>query len=235
MSQWNSTVEQQAKDTRLRDHLNHLVGIGPKGLTQLESRYWQRDLRGGELTLYGTLRKRVDGQFALEPLPRRRLSNEYVDRFLDDCLELLGVDDDLAGYYYPEFNQRARVHGGACGIESVRRLHHYPQQLLDAMADFRKNNIVTNIGQSGCESCGDPATQNLITELKTDGTPVLGYVGFSAQKNPKSPYLLYDSFDTEALSIQDLGYLIVSILEKHDVPYNWGGSGSKAINTYPTV
>jgi hypothetical protein len=232
---WTPKVEQQAKDVLLRDHLNALVGLGSKGLTQLESRYWHTNLRDGDLTLYGTLRQRADGQVTLESLPRRHLSNEYIDRFLDDCLELLGVNDDLAGYYYPKFNQHARVHGGACGIESVRPAHHYPEQLVDAMADLRKNSIVTNIGQSGCSSCGSAAASNLADELRNEGIPVLGYVGFSAQDNPDSPYLAYDSFDTETYSAQDIGYLIVSILEKHDIPYQWNGSDSKTINAYPTA
>lgn len=220
---WTPNVEQQAKDILLRDYLNDLLGIGSKGLTQLESRYGDTDILSGELTLYGTLRKRVDGQFALEPLARRHLPNEYVDRFLDDCLELLGVDDDRAGYYHPEFNQRARVHGGACTVESVRPSHHYSQHLLDAMADLRGDNIVTNIGQSGCRVCSMKPARNLTHELEGDGTPVLGYVGFSARENIVGPYLAHESFDTETISMAEFGYLVVSTLEKHDIPYYWNG------------
>lgn len=228
-----STVAQRATDVRLRDHLNDLVGLGPKGLTQLESDYPYADLRDGELTMDGALRERADGQLMLEPRVRKHISNAYVDRFLEDCLTVLSIDGDRAGYYHPDFNLRARVHGGACGIESVKPSWHYPRSLLDAMADLRGYNLVTNIGQSGCNSCGGAAIQRLTDELEDHGTSVLGHVGFSAQTNPENPYLNYGSFDSEAISTEDLGYLVLSTLEKHDIPYEWEEDESKAIEAFP--
>lgn len=233
MRQTPSTVVQTATDVRLRDHLPGLVGLGPKGLTQLESDYPYSDLRDGELTMNGTLRERADGLLALEPRARKHIANQYVDRFLEDCLEVLGIDEERAGYYHPEFNLRARVHGGACSIEPVKPARHYPQPLRDALADLRGHNLVTNIGQSGCHSCGRAAAQTLTDDLDDDGMSVLGYVGFSAQKNPDCPFLNYESFDSETISTEELGYLVLSALKKYDVPYEWEEDESKAIETYP--
>lgn len=221
MSQKLSTVARRATNVRLRDHLNDLVGLGPKGLTQLESDYPYTDLRDGELTMDGALRERADGQLMLEPRVRKHIRNAYVDRFLEDCLTVLGIDEDRAGYYHPDFNLRARVHGGACGIEPVKPTWHYPRPLLDAMADLRGYNLVTNIGQSGCSSCGTAAIQNLTVDLEDHGTPVLGYVSFSAQASPQNPDINFRSFDSETMSTEDLGYLVLSTLENHDLTYEW--------------
>lgn len=101
------------------------------------------------------------------------------------------------------------------------------------MADLRGYNLVTNIGQSGCGSCARPAIETLTDELEEDGTSVLGYVGFSAQYNPETPNLNYGSFDSEKISTEDLGYLVLSALEKHDIPYEWEEDESKAIEACP--
>lgn len=233
MKQKPSTVIQTATDVRLKDHLPDLVGLGPKGLAQLESDYPKSELRDGELTMDGTLRERADGLLALEPRARKHISNQYVDRFLEDCLEVLEIDNGRAGHYHPDFNLRARVHGGACGIEPVKPAWEYPQPLRDALSDLRGYNLMTNIGQSGCYSCGCFATQTLTDDLEDEGVSVLGYIGFSSQKNPDFPSINYESYDSDSISDKELGYLILSTLEEHGIPYEWEEDDSKTIKTYP--
>jgi hypothetical protein len=233
MSNMPSLAVQAATDVRLRDHLGDLVGLGPKGLDKLESNYPYTKLRGGELTMDATVRKRADDSIALEPPVRKHISNQYVDRFLEDCITVLDIDDDRAGYFYPEFNLRARVHGTACGLGSVKPAKQYPHPFLDAMADLRGYGIVTNIGQSGCSSCAGPGIERLIDDLEEHDSDVLGYAGFSAQQNPDSLSTSYWTFDEVGVTTEELGYLILSTLDKHDVPAAWDGDTSVAIEAYP--
>lgn len=118
---------------------------------------------------------------------------------------------------------------------SVRLLADRLQPLRDVMADLRGYNLVTDIDQSGCHPCGRAAAQTLTDDLEDEGMSVLGYVGFSAQKDPDCPFLNYESFDIETISTEELGYLVVSTLEKHDIPYKWEEDESEATETYPTV
>lgn len=233
MTQKPSTVAQSATDVSIRDHLEDIVGLGPKGLSQLESDYRYADLHNGELTLAGALRERADGLLALDAQVRKQVSNTYVDRFLEDCLEILHIEDTRAGYYHPEFNLRARVHGSACSIEPVKPSWQYPRTLLDVMADLRGYNLVTNIGQSGCGSCGGYGINQLTDELRDNGTLVLGYAGFSAQASTEAPFINYQSFDSSSVSTEELGLLIQSTLQEHGVTSDWEEDESKSIETYP--
>ncbi|NIC01028.1 hypothetical protein [Halobacterium sp. R2-5] len=229
MLQKPSTNAVAASNIVLRDHLDDLVGLGPTKLEQLEAKYAQVGSNTGPLTLAEVLRERRDGLLALGPPARKLISNPYVDRFLDDALELLDIDLGYAGYYHPDFNLRARVHGGTCKIETVNPLRCYSLPFRDAMADLRGHSVVTNIGQSGCHSCGGPAIENLVEELEDAGTEVLGAVSFSAQNDPDSPSIGYESFDTMTMSDEDIGHLIAEMLERQQISYDWSGDESQAI------
>lgn len=215
----------------VEDHLNSLVGLGPTSLTDLQRRGLQKQserLRIGDL-----LRERADGTIALLPCVRRHLSNQYVDQFLDDALALLDEPDLDPGYFNAAYNLRARQHGGACGIEGVKPDHHFPQPLVDAMADLRGAKIITNIGQSGCYSCGLPAVDRLRETLESDGQTVIGGTGFSAQTPCDRPILHYGSFDDVPITTRELGQLITTTFDAHDVPYEWTGDPDTTIETYP--
>lgn len=215
----------------VEEHLDALVGLGPASFTDLQRCGLQK--RSERLRIGDLLRERTDGTIALLPCVRRRLSNQYVDRFLDDALALLDVLDTEPGYFYPAYNLRARQHGGACGIEGVKPAHHYPQNLVDAMADLRGDHIITNIGQSGCYNCSLPAVDRLQETLKADGQTVLGGTGFSAQTPSDRPILHYGSFDDAPLTTRGLGQRIIATFDAHDVPYEWDGDPDTTIETYP--
>lgn len=233
MVQTPSAAGQVPFTTPLQECLDDLVGLGPKGLQLLEENFSTGYYRTDPLTFNDILRQRADERYTIETGALGKIPNRYLDRFLMDCLDVLGLDGDLAGFYYPEFNLCARVHGGACKLGSVKPTQHYPDALVDAMAELRGRNVITNIGQSGCHSCSGPAIDRLVEDLEEDGVPVLGFVGFSAQANPEAPYLHYESFDSETMSTETLGRVICSSLTAHEVQYEWTEDGSKSIKALP--
>lgn len=218
-----------ASNIVLRDHLSDLTGLGPEKLKQLESKYPHADPDTNPLTLAGVLREREDGLLALHWRVRRLISRPYVDRFLEDAVEILGVAGENAGYYHSKFNLRGDEYGGACGIEGVKPPVAFQPAFRDAMADLRGHNVVTNIGQSGCCSCGRAAIGNLVDELEEGGTDVLGYVSFSAQHDPDNPYIGYTSLDAGTLSTEEVGDLVASSLEQHGISYNWDEDDDVAV------
>ncbi|WP_312908211.1 DUF6891 domain-containing protein [Natronosalvus caseinilyticus] len=214
----------------VEDHLTDLVGLGATSLADLNHRGFHN---GSEpLRVADILRERNDGTIALEPHVRRHASNRYVDRLLDDALALLADQSTNRGYFYAPYNLRGRQHGGACGIEAIKPAHHYPRALLDALADLRGEYVITNIGQSGCFTCGCAAIDMLHQTLEAENTSVRGRAGFSAQTNSESPTLRYESFDDERLTTRELGKLIAARLDAHNVPFNWDGDPDSTIQTY---
>lgn len=214
----------------VEEHLSDLVGLGPVSLDGL----YRRGLRDDSdpLRVADLLRQRNNGTIALEPVVRRHVSNRYIDRLLDDALALL---DDLSatpGYFHAPYNLRGRQHGGACGVEGIKPTQHYPCALLDALADLRGEDVITNIGQSGCFTCGCAAIDVLRDSLEADDIPVRGRAGFSAQTNPESPTIRYESFD-DTLTTKELGQRITTMLDAHDVPFDWDGDSERTIQTYP--
>lgn len=216
----------------VEDHLDNLVGLGPASLDDLRRRRLRKDLC--PLRVADLLRERNDGTIALVPCVRRCISNRYVDRFLDDALALMDDPTATPGYFNAPYNIRGRQHGGACGIEGIRPSHHYPRPLLDGLADLRGEYVVTNIGQSGCWSCGCGAMDVLQESLEADDLPVRGYVGFSAQASPECPFINYGSYD-DNISTREFGQRITAVLKAHDVPFEWDGDSESAIETYPNV
>lgn len=214
----------------VEEHLDDLIGLGPASLDKLY-RYRLRD-DSGPLRVADLLRERNDGTTALEPRVRRFISNRYVDRLLDDALDLMEDSSVTPGYFNAPYNLRGRQHGGACGIEGIRPSNHYPRPLLDALADLRGEYVVTNIGQSGCWSCGCAAIDVLRESLEADNMPVQGYVGFSAQANPERPFINYESFDDDWRDTRELGRLITSSFELHNVPFTWNGDPDRTIQAY---
>lgn len=215
----------------VEEHLDDLVGLGSASLDDLLSCRLRED--PGPLRVADLLRERNDGTIALVPRVRRLISNRYVDRLLDDALVLMDDPSVTPGYFNAPYNLRGRQHGGACGIESVKPSHHYPRPLLDVLADLRGEFVITSIGQSGCWTCGCDAIDVLRESLEADDMPVRGGVGFSAQANPDRPYINYESFDEDWRDTRELGQLIASLLDLHDVPFNWNGDSDRAIRAYP--
>jgi len=125
------------------DHLSDLVGLGPATLADIDSRGLRTD--ADLLRVADLLRRRNDGTIALEPRVRRRVSNQYVDRLLDDALAFIDQSTPSPGYFHATYNLRGRKHGGACSIEGIKPPSHYPRPLLDALADLRGNHVITNI------------------------------------------------------------------------------------------
>lgn len=216
----------------VEDYLDDLVGLGQASLDKLYRYRLRNDF--GPLRVVDLLRERNDGTIALEPRVRRSISNRYVDRFLDDTLALLDDPSLTPGYFNAPYNVRGRQHGGVCGIEDIKPSRHYPRELLDALGDLRGQYVLTSIGQSGCWTCGCTAISVLRESLEADDMPVRGGVGFSAQANPECPYIHYESFDNK-LSTRELGQRIITVLEAHDVPFEWDGDPERSIKTYPNV
>jgi len=215
----------------VEEHLSDLLGLGPASLADLDTPEHRTD--PGPLQVADLLRKRNDGTIALEPHVRRRVSNQYVDRLLYDALAFLKQPTASPGYFHPSHNLRGRQHGGACGLEAIKPAHHFPRALLDALADLRGDYIITNIGQSGCFSCGRAAINTLREQLEAEGTHIHGRAGFSAQSNPKNPVIRYEGFDDKYLSTRELGQSITAALDAHNVPFDWDGDPTITIQTYP--
>lgn len=54
-------------------------------------------------------------------------------------------------------------------------------------------------------------------------------VNSAAQEDPDNPYIGYESSDAETMSDEDVGHRIVSLLERHQISYDWDGDDSQAI------
>lgn len=227
---FETKLDSSASTPVVEEHLNDLFGLGPAIFNDLDHRGLQDN--SNPLRVADLLRERNDGTIALEPRVRQRVSNRYVDELLNDALALLDDPSTTPGYFHASHNLRGRQYNGNCDIEGIKPSHYYPRPLLDALADLRGEYVITNIGQSGCFSCGCAAIDLFRESLEADNTPVQGRAGFSAQTNPESPTIRYEGFD-DKLTTKELGERITTMLNSHDVPFNWDGDPERTIQTYP--